>query len=187
MKTRVLARPTKLILACLVIALCCWLLQRLFVFPDMSHYRGDGHFENLSWRDGIVFPAYRITMPAFDLTTERHDRFLLSGVPNIGRPCHIMFGVLNPQNDPDRPLEEAEATIDVSVVNSRGQTLASMSGNLFQFKRMTSSDAFFSLYEQGTCSFFPNPADELTIKVTYRPDKQLRGYKGIIYLYSRTK
>jgi hypothetical protein len=174
----------------IALSVCSWSWWNSHLIPDMSHFNGDGRFENLSRRVGwSYYPEYRIVMPEFDLGTERRVTYSLTGIPNIGEDCYLFFCVLTPEKDRNGELPGlTRDVIAIDITDSAGRTLASINGNLRQLIRTTSSrDSFFYLYGRNGNSFVPNPKDKLVVKVDYSADDQMRGFKGFVCLESRAK
>jgi len=149
-------------------------------------HQGDGTFKDISFHfpyDEFGFPirGYLITFPEFDLGKHYEGEFRVADLPAIEEPVGVFLSV----SDPDAKIRELPhklvAIWEFEVLDSEGRIVSNVEKPLRDFVWSEPSrlgDAY-GIYGP----FFQTREGEwYTIRVRYRPDPQLRRFKGRVYL-----
>jgi hypothetical protein len=149
-------------------------------------HQGDGTFKDISFRfpyDEFGFPirGYLTTFPEFDLGKGYEAEFRVADLPAIKEPVGVFLSV----SDPDAKIRELPhklvAIWEFEVLDSEGRIVSNVEKPLRDFVWSEPSllgDAY-GIYGP---FFQARKGEWYTIRVRYRPDSQLRPFKGRVYL-----
>jgi hypothetical protein len=158
----------------------------MFWLPAIASHRGDGVFQDISWRAGVLaVSGYCISMPEFDLAKPHQAEYGLGGLTNIGRQCGVHLAIRDPDYrwGWDRRAEQLGARVQLELLNSQGQPVVNVSGRLGDYIWSGFRDLDV-LYQRDKSFFKPDSTEEYRLRVAYEPDSRLAGFKGLVFVRS---
>lgn len=185
----------------------------LSVRPLPSH-QGDGVFQDISWRFpydhlGCTVPGYQVLFPEFNLGDEYDAEFAVADLPDIQQKVHVHLLLSDPdgkvQKEEERRRDEMMKRGDQDDLNSlkyefkyglsavwefevrdlEGRIVTSVKKPLSELIWSTPlRHTGYGIYDRPGSHFAVRKGERYTLRVRYRPDPQLRPFRGRVYLES---
>ncbi len=165
---------------CLV---CYFTIVKIFLLPEIVPHIGDGVFKNTSLRNSFyAIPGYQIDLPQFDVSEDREAEYHVTNLAEVGEKCYVGITIQHPKDgDSFRLVPGAAPRISIKVTGKEESSVVDISGDITSLSMSVSSRSHCFYYQLGK-SFVPKKSEEYTIRLSYRGDHRLSGYKGFVCL-----